>query len=323
METNSNSHSRRHFIKNVAALGAGVVATSANQAVAAPANILSEDRKGVLVDTTVCIGCRNCEWACKKSHDKESGNIEEYSDRSVFKQFRRPSAATYTVVNEFSNPKNPALPINVKVQCMHCDRPACVSACIVGALSKYEDGSTIWDPVKCIGCRYCMVACSFQIPTFDYNKAIEPNINKCDFCNERRKAGKLPACVDICPVEALVFGTRSEIIKIAREKIQRNPERYINHIYGENEVSGTSWVYLAGRNFYELGFPKLGFKHAPGVSEAIQHGIFAYFVPPVMFYSLLGTMMWIYKRREEFNKEAELAEELELQSEPESEVEEL
>ncbi len=211
----------------------------------------------------------------------------------------------FTVVNEYPCVKNPLLPINVKVQCMHCDKPACVSACIVGAINKHDDGSVVWNTDKCIGCRYCMVACPFQVPTFEYEKAIQPEIRKCDFCINRTKLDKLPACIDICPVEAMSYGPRSEIIKLARDKIKRYPDRYINHIYGEHEVGGTSWIYLAGKEFYEIGFPKLSNKAAPGVSEAIQHGIFAYFVPPVMFYSMLGAIMWINKRRKEIEEEEE------------------
>jgi formate dehydrogenase iron-sulfur subunit len=147
-------------------------------------------------------------------------------------------------------------PVNVKVQCMHCDHPACVSACIVGAFSKKENGSVVWDTDKCIGCRYCMVACPFQVPSFEYDKALDPEIRKCDFCFDRTKEGKLPACVNICPVEALTYGPRSELIKIAREKIKKYPDRYIDYIYGENEVGGTSWLYLSGQDLVKTkAFP--------------------------------------------------------------------
>jgi Fe-S-cluster-containing dehydrogenase component len=296
---------RRNFLKKAALAGAGAAIASQTKVKAQPRNILSEDRLGVLVDTSVCVGCRNCEWACKKAHDISAGELDSYKDRNVFAEKRRPNAQALTVVNEYDNPRNMLLPIDVKVQCMHCDHPACVSACIVGAFSKENDGSVIWDGKKCIGCRYCMVACPFQIPSFDFDKAIEPNIRKCDFCYERKKEGKLPACVEICPVEAMTFGPRSELINIGRDKIKRNPDRYLNHIYGENEVNGTAWMYLSGKSFNDLDFPNLGSKEAPGVSEAIQHGVFAYFVPPVLFFSMLGSIMWITKRRSEIEKEVE------------------
>jgi len=290
---------RRDFFKTAAVIGTALTGIPTKTAKAAAKNILSEERMGVLVDTTVCIGCRNCEWACKNAHGMPNQSIENYDDRSVFKQMRRPDVKALTVVNEYKNPQNSETPIDVKVQCMHCDHPACVSACIVGAFSKHENGSVTWDTKKCIGCRYCMVACPFQVPAFEYGKAINPEIKKCDFCFERTKVGKLPACVEICPVEALTYGPRRDLIKIARERIKRNPEKYVNYIYGETEVGGTSWLYMAGDDFSKLAFPKLGDRPAPGVSESIQHGIFAYFVPPVSLYALLGGIMWITKNRKE------------------------
>ncbi len=290
---------RRDFLKTTAIAGTAISGLSIKSAKAAPKDILSEDRMGVLVDTTVCIGCRNCEWACKTAHDLPTQSLDKYSDRSVFKEMRRPDESALTVVNEYPNPQNSEIPTDVKVQCMHCDHPACVSACIVGAFSKHENGSVVWDTNKCIGCRYCMVACPFQVPAFQFDKALNPQIKKCDFCFERTKVGKLPACVEICPVEALTYGNRNDLVKIARERIRRNPEKYVNHIFGEYEVGGTSWLYLANQDFSKLQFPKLGDKPAPGVSESIQHGIFAYFVPPVSLYALLGGLMWITKRKNE------------------------
>jgi Fe-S-cluster-containing dehydrogenase component len=299
-------NNRRDFLKKSAVIGAGVAGISTSTAKAGPKNILSPDRMGVLVDTTVCVGCRNCEWACKTSHNLPAGNLESYEDRKILEKRRRPDHTALTVVNEHTPGKNSNLPVDVKVQCMHCDHPACVSACIVGAFSKQENGSVIWDTDMCIGCRYCMAACPFQVPAFEYDKAIQPMIMKCDFCFERTKEGKLPACVEICPVEALTYGPRTELVRVARERIKRNPDRYVDHIFGEYEVGGTSWMYLANKDFAELDFPKLGEKPAPGVSESIQHGIFAYFVPPVSLYALLGGIMWISKRRKELEQEEKI-----------------
>jgi Fe-S-cluster-containing dehydrogenase component len=294
--------SRRDFLKSTALIGAGVTGLSST-AKAGPQNILSEDRMGVLVDTTVCVGCRNCEWACKDAHNLNAGNLESYEDRKILKTKRRPDHTALTVVNEYPSGKNSNLPVDVKVQCMHCDHPACVSACIVGAFSKVENGTVRWDTDMCIGCRYCMAACPFQVPAFEYEKALNPMIMKCDFCFDRTKEGKLPACVSICPVEALTYGSRTELVKIARNRIKKNPDRYVDHIFGEYEVGGTSWMYLANKDFAELDFPQLGKNPAPGVSESIQHGIFAYFVPPVSLYALLGGIMWISKRRKELDEE--------------------
>ncbi|HEX9740978.1 MAG TPA: 4Fe-4S dicluster domain-containing protein [Ignavibacteriaceae bacterium] len=295
---------RRNFLKSAGLLTATIAGVSTKTAKAAPENILSEDRMGVLVDSTACIGCRNCEWACKEAHNLPAGDINSYEDKSVFKQMRRPGSSALTVINQYENDKQINNPINVKVQCMHCDHPACVSACIVGAFTKKENGSVVWDTDKCIGCRYCMVACPFQIPSFDYDKALDPEIRKCDFCIERTKEGNLPACVNICPVEAINYGPRSELIKIAREKIKKYPDRYIDYIYGENEVGGTSWLYLSGQDLAKTkALPSLTTKTAPGVSESIQHGIFAYFVPPASLYALLAGIMWLNKKKKESSEE--------------------
>lgn len=291
---------RRDFLKGAAAIGAVGVGLSAT-AKASSSNVLSEDRMGVLVDTTACIGCRHCEWACRSSHGLPAGELNDYQNREVFKELRRPDETALTVVNEFKNENDPYAPIAVKVQCMHCDHPACASACIVGAFTKNENGAVTWDTGKCIGCRYCMVACPFQVPAFEYEKAMGSDILKCDFCFERTKEGQLPACVEICPMEALIYGTRSEVIKTAREKIALYPERYKNHILGEKEVGGTSWVYIGSKDMTKLGFPKLKHATAPGVSESIQHGLFSYFVPPIALYSLLGGIMWLTKKRQDLD----------------------
>ncbi len=291
-----NKQSRRDFLKTSAVISSVTLGLS-SKSKAAPKNVLSEDRMGVLVDTTVCIGCRKCEWACKNAHNLPTASLETYDDRSVFQNMRRPDDKALTVVNEYQNNIKANLPINVKVQCMHCDKPACLSACIVGAFSKEENGTVFWDTDKCIGCRYCMVACPFQIPAFEFEKALKPDIKKCDFCIERTKEGKIPACTEICPVEAITYGRREDLIRAAKEKIKNYPQRYVNRIFGDSTVGGTSWIYLASQEFEQLGFPKLGNDPAPGVSEAIQHGIFAYFVPPIALYSLLGGVMWINKNK--------------------------
>lgn len=289
--------SRREFLKTSALLTAAATGLSTKPAKAAPSKQLSKDRFGVLVDTTVCVGCRRCEWACKIAHNIEAGDLELYNNREVFNTKRRPEHNAFTVVNEYKINLDNA--VDVKVQCMHCDEPACVSACIVGAFEKRESGAVVWNESKCIGCRYCMVACPFQIPTFEYHKAIEPEIKKCDFCYTKIEKGELPACVEICPMEALTFGNREDLIFAAKQKIKNYPDRYYNKILGESVVGGTSWLYLAPVEFEKLDFPKLGDKPAPGVSESIQHGIFAYFVPPIAIYALLGGIMWLTKNKDD------------------------
>ncbi|HTY37475.1 MAG TPA: 4Fe-4S dicluster domain-containing protein [Bacteroidota bacterium] len=293
--------SRRTFLK-AAALGSAAAAAP-EIAHAGPSRIPPADRMGVLVDLTACVGCRSCEAACKKAHGmlKDTDSLAPAEMHST--ERRRPSTEALTVVNEYKGGKEGAPSTFVKVQCMHCDYPSCESACIVGAFSKKEGGEVLWDGSKCIGCRYCMVACPFQIPTFQFDKALQPEILKCDFCFQRRKDGGVPACVEICPMEVLTYGRRSTLLEIARKKIENYPDRYTNHIYGELEAGGTSWMYIGKPDFKELQFPDLKKDPMPGTSESIQHGIFAYFVPPISLYALLGGLMWITKNRKPSEEE--------------------
>lgn len=291
--------SRRDFLKTSGAIVGGAAGLSQKKLNAAPQNVLSDDRMGVLVDTTECIGCRRCEYACKVAHDIPTEPVNTYDNREVFSQMRRPDHTALTIINEYKDEMPPNMPATVKIQCMHCDHPACVSACIVGAFSKNANGSVVWDTDKCIGCRYCMIACPFQIPAFEFEKALQPRIMKCDFCIDRTEENKVPACVEICPVEALTYGKRFELLKLAHDRIAKNPKRYVNHVLGEKEVGGTSWLYMANRDFAKLDFPKLKNEPAPGASESLQHGIFKYFIPPVSLFALLGGIMWLGKTKEE------------------------
>ena len=290
-----NEHPRRSFLKAALVTTAAVAAPEIVRA--SPSRIPPADRMGVLVDLTACVGCLSCEAACKKAHGllKDSETLAPSENHSL--ERRRPGTDALTVVNEFKSASDGVPSTFVKVQCMHCDYPSCESACIVGAITKKEGGEVLWDGDKCIGCRYCMVACPFQIPAFQFEKALKPDIVKCDFCYERRNKGGIPACVEICPMEVLTYGRRSTLLEIAKKKIENYPDRYGNHIYGELEAGGTSWMYIAKSDFKELQFPDLKKDPMPGTSESIQHGIFAYFVPPISLYALLGGLMWITKNR--------------------------
>ncbi len=246
---------------------------------------------GVLVDTVVCIGCRKCEWACNQEHGLSDKDLKSYEDKSVFKEHRRPNASAYTVVNEYRDPADSSKAYSMKVQCMHCNEPACVSACIVGALEKNELGSVDYDAWKCIGCRYCIIACPFQVPAYEYENPLTPQIRKCTFCHERVAKGESPACVSICPNEALTFGPRSKLIDLAHSRFKANPGRYHEHVYGENEVGGTSWMYLTAVDTKHTELPVLSAAPLPPLTEIIQHGIFKSFVPPLALYALLGLIM--------------------------------
>ncbi len=282
---------RRNFL-SVAALASATLLTGKAEGSSRVEPISEGQQFGVLVDTVVCIGCRKCEWACNQQNALTTKDRSTFEDKSIFAEHRRPTATSYTVVNEYRDPKNPDKQYTMKVQCMHCVEPACASACIVGALRKDARGPVYYDAWKCIGCRYCMVACPFQIPAYEYDNAFTPKVQKCFFCYERTtEQGLPPACVEICPNEALSFGPRDEMIDLAYSRIKAYPEKYYPHVYGEHEVGGTSWLYLASTDFVNTELPKLSSDSMPEKTEIIQHNVFKSFVPPLALYGLLAVAM--------------------------------
>ena len=200
----------------------------------------------MLNDTTRCIGCQACERACAEKNDFPLPDSEPETSTK-----RDTSTEALTVVN--ANSTNNKGIVFAKSQCMHCDQPACVSACLVNAMYKTKEGPVIWREDKCMGCRYCMIACPFDAPKFEYG-SLNPRIRKCVMCFDRIKEGKIPACAEACPQEAILFGKRGELLDIARKRISDHPTKYVKHIYGENEVGGTNMLYLAGVPFEQLGF---------------------------------------------------------------------
>jgi len=260
---------RRTFLK-FAALGLGAAVSSQTQeaeAVQAPTGY--PDSRGVLVDLTECIGCRKCEWRCNEVNGLPPRPPSDFEDKSVFERTRRTHADTFTVVNRFANAADPEKPVYVKKQCMHCQEPACASVCFVKAFTKQPSGAVTYDPSLCMGCRYCMAACPFNIPAYQYDDAFTPEVTKCTFCFERTQAeGTQPGCVEVCPVEALTYGKRSDLIELAHARIWSRPGRYVDHVYGEKEVGGTSWMYLSAAPFDQVGFrTDLGETPIPALSR--------------------------------------------------------
>ena len=217
---------------------------------------------GILIDTTRCIGCRLCERACAEVNYLPNPDISEKANQAVFKTKRDTSVIEYTVTNLYETEKGK---IFVPWRCMHCNQPACHSACIVYALEKRETGHVTWDQ-RCIGCRLCMMSCPFQIPKHTFQETAA-TIQKCNLCYGRFLQGIVPGCVEACPTEALMFGTRRKLLEEGKRRIAQNPGRYINHIYGEFEVGGTSTMYLSAVPFDQIGLrTDLGLKHYPEYS---------------------------------------------------------
>jgi formate dehydrogenase iron-sulfur subunit len=285
---------RRHFFKISGLMTAVSLVGRDPKAHGADPQSISVDPYGCLVDTTLCIGCRKCEQACNERNRLAAPRIS-FEEMKVLEKERRMDETSYTVVNRYQRKEGPPAwnrpPIFVKFQCMHCLDPACVSACIVGALRKQPDGPVTYDVGKCIGCRYCMIACPFQVPAYEYLNPLTPEVRKCNFCFKDTQADRLPACVQTCPREVITFGKRSELLHLANWKIRTRPGRYQAQIYGAQEVGGTSWLYLASEPFETLGFPTLGLAAPPRLTESIQHGLFQYFAAPLILFAALGGVM--------------------------------
>ncbi len=213
--------------------------------------------KAYLFDATRCIDCRACMVACSVEN-----NIEMDKTRIW--------VSGVGVTGEFPNLSSASM----VAHCMHCEHPDCLSACPVGAYTKQEDGPVIYDPELCIGCRYCMNACPYGVPHFDYDKGIVDGafIDKCTMCPQRTDVGLEPACVATCPTDALEFGERDELIAIAHKRIAARPDRYVDHVYGEHENGGTSYLVISHVPFTELGLPEMGDEPINEITESIMEG---------------------------------------------------
>jgi formate dehydrogenase iron-sulfur subunit len=256
------SVSRRGFL-GAAVGGAGALAIGGTaQAGGAKHFAGHPGRYGLLHDTTLCVGCRSCETACNEVN-KLPVPAPPAGNMAVFDKPRRTTHQAVTVVNRYrkAEPGKPA--IFRKQQCMHCNEPCCASVCLVKAFSKTPEGPVLYDEDVCIGCRYCVMACPYYALSYEYEDPITPRVMRCTMCYDRIKEGKQPGCSEACPNGAITYGKRKDLIKLAHERIRKHPERYVDHLFGEHEFGGTSWMVLAGIPFDELGLHNAGGTHTP------------------------------------------------------------
>jgi len=271
-----------------------------------------------LVDITRCIGCRSCQVACKQWNDRDGEQTELQPDLG----FQNPavlSAKTLTLISyrEVVDDKAPGglQLVSTMWRCLHCLEPACVSSCPTTALERRPDGPVVYNDNQCIGCRYCLWACPWGVPSADWDSRA-PKIHKCTHCADRcdqplpasrngealtgdeaeqfRDNIQVPACVKACPADALRYGDRDEMLKEARNRIAARPDKYVDHVYGEKEAGGTSVLYLSSVPFDKLGFPDVGTKAYPAYSKTALHA-----VPPAVMAigALLGGTSAFFKRR--------------------------
>jgi formate dehydrogenase iron-sulfur subunit len=234
-----------------------------------------ESARAILVDITKCIGCRSCEQACKEVHGFPKDTEAKLSTTAL------------TVIEEHGDKY-------VRRMCMHCQDPACASACLVGTLKKTALGPVTYDKSKCIGCRYCLVACPFSVPRYEWTKLV-PYVKKCDMCAVRQENGLAPACVEACPTGASIVGWREEMLEEAQRRVL-NDRKYVKHIYGSEEAGGTSVFFISDVPFDKLGFAAPPKEAMPALSAAALGD-----VPTVVLVggSFLAGIYWISERRRE------------------------
>lgn len=262
---------RRNFLKTLGVAGVSLTIGKSFGAVKESKGTKDKDPEfyGILYDSTLCVGCQSCEYACSDQY-----KLPYPKDAPVPGVIRKTNEKQRVAVNSFKTSKGNQF---IRKACNHCNEPACASACLTKAMLKTDEGPVIWREEKCMGCRSCMISCPFDIPKFEYNSP-NPKVQKCRMCYELMQKGQKPACVDVCPQEALLFGKRRELIDIAKTRIYASPEKYNHQIYGEHEVGGTGVIYLAAVPFEELGMRKdLGTTSYPEYNKT-----FLYSVPAVL-----------------------------------------
>ena len=274
---------RRTLLKGAAAGGAGAAVSSASTVDASTRPVAPPDAVGMLYDATRCIGCQACVTACKTANNLPGNLYDPPKDldgytKNIIKLYEGDGEKTY-----------------MKQQCLHCIDPGCVNACMIGAFKKREFGIVTWDKDRCIGCRYCQVACPYNIPKFQWDTPV-PEIVKCELCNHMLARGEEPGCCQACPKEAVIYGTYEELLADARQRITEHPERYYPagnpQIFGDTEGGGTQVLYLADVSFEKLGLPELGDDGVGVLARNIQHGIYKGFIAPVALYGVLGAVIW-------------------------------
>lgn len=243
-------------------------------------------KKGLLFDVTRCVGCGACYQACKERNRLPQTTPEFLQDEL--------SERTFTTVNNRQDRF-------VRRLCMHCEVPTCVSVCPVGALEKTPAGPVIYHEDRCMGCRYCMVACPFSIPRYEWSKVL-PRVRKCDLCADRLKKGLPTACSEVCPTGATLFGEREQLVQIARDRLAANPATYNPRIYGLEEVGGTSVLLISDVPMESLGYPKDLMKEPlPLLTWKVLQKIPNFVIAGS---ALLGGIWWITGRRDKV-KQAE------------------
>jgi len=285
---------RRAFFKNIAAAAAVTVIPTA--AIAREKKTAPADAVGMLYDTTICVGCKACVVACKEANGMPA-------DTSGYGQglYDAPSSLNQYTKNVIQLYKDGGETSFAKKQCMHCIDPACVGACMLGALQKGKFGVVSYDVSKCVGCRYCETVCPFNVPKFEWAKKA-PKIVKCELCKDRLAEGKEPACTEVCPRKAVIFGRYTDLLDEAHRRLKASPGKYVPKVYGEHELGGTQVLYLSHIDFEKIGFRFQQSESVPHLQQSVTHGVYKGFAGPVALYALLGAV--VFRNRGTSEKES-------------------
>ena len=276
--------SRRTALKGL--LTGGMLTAGAGTARAAlPPKQPDPEAVGLLYDSTLCIGCRACVAACRDANGLAA--VPTTINGAPYDAPVDLDAHTKTIIKLYDTGTERGY---VKNQCMHCVDPACVSVCMFSALHKTKYGIVAYDPESCIGCRYCQVACPFNVPKFEWAKAT-PKIVKCELCRDRLAAGQEPACTAVCPRHAVIYGKRTDLLREAHARLVAAPDKYVPKVYGETDAGGTQVLYLSAVSFDHLGLPALGEQAVPYFTENLQHAVYQGFIAPIALYGALAVVM--------------------------------
>lgn len=300
---------RREALRKITTGTASVVATGAATGIALSGVAHSEETPvlppeavGLLYDATRCVGCQSCVAACAQANNQASGAPANRlyqiaydlnsTTRNIIKLYRPTDGKSYSYV---------------KQQCMHCVDPACVAGCMFKGLKKDpKTGVVSWNSKLCVGCRYCEIACPYHVPKFQW-EGYNPRIVKCELCKERLAKGEQPACSSVCPVHAVIFGKRSELLAEAKRRIKESPGKYFqDRVYGEHEAGGTQCLYLSHVPFTNLGLPDLPDESVPQKYLKWQKRVYSYLaVPAVVYASVVGVISGSWKEHQRHMEEEE------------------
>ncbi|UCZ52392.1 4Fe-4S dicluster domain-containing protein [Bacillus shivajii] len=200
------------------------------------------------VDVTRCTACRACMVACKNWNDLPV-NPQEFS--GTYQSHEKCDGETWNVLQmkEHETASGGFEWLFRHQSCMHCEDAACMKVCPEGAIETKQFGNVVIDQEKCVGCTYCVQNCPFGIVELasyvNEDGETKQRAQKCTLCNDRLEEGLMPACADICTMDAIVFGSKEEMMKLAKERLAEVKDRFPNaQIYDPQGVGGTHTFYL-------------------------------------------------------------------------------